>query len=362
MEDSSFRQMTVLARRYFDVMMGDTVNTSLLLMQAPILAMLTGLAFGDIGRGLFDAGMPGMPGPQDHIRFALALAAIWCGTTNAAREICKERAIYLRERMVNLRVESYVLSKIAILSMLSLIQITVLLGLTNFLLEVEGDLVIMFFVLMLISLSGTTLGLLISSAVDNPDRAITLVPVVLMPQILFSGVLIPIADMQSWSKFIANFMVVRWSVTLLKKIAERELDSSFYNQLIILVVFVLVFCVLSVFILNFKEVSLKRAAVPRKVPKQEAMICSVCSRKIMTGMSECPQCGTRFHIKCMANFCPVCGAPTGGKPTFKRVRSEAMCALDGTPIKGMGMMCPYCESVFHEEDVQGLDKCPICGN
>ncbi len=356
--------MIVLARRYFDVMAGDTVNTSLLLLQAPILAMLISLAFGDI------RGDPSIPmevriaSQQYQIRFALALAAIWCGTTNAAREICKERAIYLRERMVNLRIESYILSKIAILSILSLIQCSVLLLLTNWLSPrgIEGDLVIMFFVLMLIFLSGTTLGLLISAAVDNPDRAITLVPVVLMPQILFSGVLYPIEEMQSWSKLIANFMVVRWSVTILQKISERELGPGFTNELLILVIFISIFGVLSVIVLNSKEVSLKRAAVPRKVPKQEAVICSVCSRKIMTGMSECPQCGTQFHIKCMANFCPVCGAPTGGKPTFKRVRSEAMCALDGTPIKGMGMMCPHCESVFHEEDVQGMDKCPICGN
>ncbi|MBU7045503.1 MAG: hypothetical protein HXS54_03625, partial [Theionarchaea archaeon] len=48
MQDSSFRQTSVLARRYFDVVMGDTVATALLLMQAPILAMVVSLAFGDI--------------------------------------------------------------------------------------------------------------------------------------------------------------------------------------------------------------------------------------------------------------------------------------------------------------------------
>jgi ABC-type multidrug transport system permease subunit len=358
MKDSSFRQTTVLSRRYLDVLAGDTVNTGLLLLQAPILAMLISLAFGDIG------GVALTEAQQFQIRFALALAAIWCGTTNAAREICKERAIYLRERMVNLRIESYVLSKIAILTLLSLIQITVLLVLVDWLSPggIEGDLVIMFFVLMLISLSGTTLGLLISSAVDNPDRAITLVPVVLMPQILFSGVLNPLEQMGTWSKFISSFMTVRWSVSLLNKLAMRQLTSAFYNELIILVVFILAFGVLSIMVLTMKEVSLKRTTAPRKIPPAESMICSVCSRKIMTGRTECPQCGTAFHVQCIANFCPVCGAPTGGKPTFKRVRSQALCALDGKPLPGVGMMCPYCESVFHEEDVKGMDRCPICGN
>lgn len=364
MEDSSIRQTTILSRRYFDVTIGDTVNTGLLLLQTPILALLISLAFGDVSGNAAIPLEQRIAEQQYQIRFALALAAIWVGTTNAAREICKERPIYLRERMVNLRIESYVLSKVVILSLLSLLQMGILLGLTNLLSPrgVEADLVIMFFVLMLISLCGITLGLLISAAVDNPDRAITLVPVVLMPQILFSGMNIPVEQMGSWSKFISSFMVVRWSVSLLNKLYLKRLTTAFYNEMIILVIFILVFGVSSMLVLNMKEVSLKRATVPRKVPKQESVICSVCSRKVMTGRMECPQCGTAFHVQCVANFCPVCGASTGGKPVFKRVKSHALCAMDGRAIEGTGMMCPYCESVFHEEDVQGLDTCPVCGN
>jgi ABC-type multidrug transport system permease subunit len=366
MEDSGLRQTTVLSRRYFDVLMGDTVNTTLLLLQTPILAMVISLAFGDISGDMSVPLAERIAAQQHQIRFALALAAIWCGTTNAAREICKERPIYLRERMVNLKIESYVLSKIVVLLVLSLIQCSILLGLTHWLSPqgVHGDLIIMFFVLLLISLAGITLGLLISAAVDNPDRAITLVPVVLMPQIMFSGMNVPIEEMQSWSKFVSNFMVVRWSVSLLEKLWMRRLSSAFYNELIILLVFIFLFTVLSMQVLNLKEMSFKRAAAPRKVPKEETVICSVCSRKIISGRKECPHCGTAFHIQCIANYCPVCGAPVGEKPTFRRVTvtSDTICPLDGKPIEGEGMMCPYCESVFHKEDVEGLEVCPICNH
>lgn len=362
MQDSSVRQTSVLARRYLDVVLGDTVNTLLLLAQAPILAIVISLAFGDISPNASVPLAQRIAEQQFHIRFALALAAIWCGTTNAAREICKERPIYLRERMVNLRIESYVLSKVVILTMLNIVQCSIFLGLTNALKGVEGDLVIIFFVLILISLAGTTLGLLISAAVDNPDRAITLVPVVLMPQIMFSGVNVPIEQMGTWSKFISNFMVVRWSVSLLNKLWMRRLTTAFYNELIVLIVFTLVFAVLAIEILNLKEVSFKRASVPRKVPVEESVICAECSRKITGGRIECPQCGTAFHAQCVANFCPICGASMGGRPTFRKVSSNAACALDGNPIRGKGMMCIYCESVFHEEDIQGMKKCPICGN
>ena len=41
----------------------------------------------------------------------LAVSALWFGCSNAAQQIVKERAIYRRERMVNLRLDAYVLSK-----------------------------------------------------------------------------------------------------------------------------------------------------------------------------------------------------------------------------------------------------------
>jgi ABC-type multidrug transport system permease subunit len=363
MEDSPLRQTIVLARRYFDVMAGDTVNTSLLLLQTPILAILVSLAFGDISGDTTIPVALRIAAQQYHIRFSLALAAIWCGTSNAAREICKERAIYLRERMVNLRIGSYVLSKILILSLLSLIQCGVLLGVTELLSPrgVGGDFIIMFFMLMLIFLSGVTLGLLLSAAVDNPDRAIALVPVVLMPQILFSGVNIPVEQMGGWSKFISSFMVVRWSVSSLNKLAESRLSTAFYNELMVLIVFILVFGTLSMVVLNMKEVSFRRTTAPQKVVQKE-VICSVCSRKVVKGGRECPQCGTAFHMQCVAKYCPVCGASMGEKPTFTKVKSNALSALDGRPLPGVGMMCPYCESVFRMEEVEGLDTCPVCGN
>jgi ABC-type multidrug transport system permease subunit len=364
MQDSSFRQTSVLARRYLDVVMGDTVATALLILQAPILAMVVSLAFGDISSDTTIPVAERVAAQQYQIRFSLALAAVWCGTTNAAREICKERAIYLRERMVNLKIESYLLSKILVLSLLSFLQCGILLFMVNFLSPqgIQGDLVIMFFVLMLISLAGITLGLLISSAVDNPDRAITLVPVVLMPQIMFSGVNVRVEEMGTWSKFISNFMVVRWSVSLLDKLWMKRLTTEFYTEMVILVVFTLGFAVLAMQVLNLKEVSFKRATAPRKVPVEESVVCSVCSRKIMGGRTECSQCGTAFHAQCVANFCPVCGASMGGRPTFHRIASNVGCALCGRPIKGTGMMCPYCESVFHEEEVRTMEKCPVCGN
>src|SRR5215213_10319784 len=77
---------------------------------------------------------------KDHTAaiFFLVVAAIWFGTSNAAREIVSERAIYLRERMVNLGLLNYVLSKYILLAFFCLIQCTVLLAIVFFMLGFHG--------------------------------------------------------------------------------------------------------------------------------------------------------------------------------------------------------------------------------
>jgi len=44
----------------------------------------------------------------------MTASAIWLGASNAAREITKEAAIYARERLVNLNVFPYIMSKVVV--------------------------------------------------------------------------------------------------------------------------------------------------------------------------------------------------------------------------------------------------------
>jgi hypothetical protein len=70
----------------------------------------------------------------------LVVAAVWFGTSNAAREIVAERAIYLRERMVNLGLINYVLSKYVLLAFFCIVQCTMLLAIVFFALGFHGGL------------------------------------------------------------------------------------------------------------------------------------------------------------------------------------------------------------------------------
>ncbi len=70
--------------------------------------------------------------------FFVVVSCVWFGTSNAAREIVTERAIYLRERMVNLGLINYVLSKYVLLSFFCIAQCTMLLGIVFFALGFNG--------------------------------------------------------------------------------------------------------------------------------------------------------------------------------------------------------------------------------
>src|SRR5205814_1448636 len=103
------RQWGTLTRRYLEVLTRDKFNLLILFGQAPIIAFLTYLVVPD-------------KSPRDFPYFVLALVAIWFGTSVASREIIRERAVYTRERMVNMRLFPYVGSKLFVLTMIVSLQ------------------------------------------------------------------------------------------------------------------------------------------------------------------------------------------------------------------------------------------------
>jgi hypothetical protein len=136
----------------------------------------------------------------------LAITTLWFGCNNAAKEIVKEEAIYGRERAVNLGIIPYIGSKFLVLSIVSVVQVFLLMSVVFGALELlhviaghempplqyrlayAGQ----FGVLCLLSLVGVALGLVLSACVSSPDRANALLPYVLIPQIILGGAIISI--------------------------------------------------------------------------------------------------------------------------------------------------------------------------
>lgn len=178
-----FGQWMTLTRRCVEVKLHDTRNTAMLLAQAPLVALLLALITGDAVN-------------DSRTLFIAAVISVWFGANNAVREIVSEAPVYLRERMVNLKIPSYALSKFAVLAGLSLIQcllfvsILIAFGRLN-----GGDFISLSLVLYLTALGGISIGLFFSAVVNSADKAMTVLPLILIPQLLLSGFLKPIDDL-----------------------------------------------------------------------------------------------------------------------------------------------------------------------
>jgi len=175
-------QWLTLTRRYLEVKLKDRRNTLLLMAQAPIVAILLAIIVGDSVNG-------------SQTLFIAAIVSIWFGANNAVREIVSETAIYSRERLVNLKIPSYVFSKFAVLSGIALFQCLLFVGILVGMGRLQtADFLSLTLILYLTSLAGIATGLFFSALVNSTEKAMSVLPLILIPQLLLSGYLKPLND------------------------------------------------------------------------------------------------------------------------------------------------------------------------
>ncbi len=209
----SARQWATLATRYFEILATDKTNLTILLAQAPLIGLLTYLVVSS-------------EAPRDFPFFLLALVAIWFGASVTAREIVKERAVYKRERMVNLSLLPYIGSKLFVLSLIVGTQCVLLFGTLKilhfaglmFLPGVLGGLP-QLLVVVLTGIVGVALGLFISAIVKTSEMATSLVPLILIPQILFCGL---VGVPQGLAKAVGAVMPATWAFDELKQLSTLD--------------------------------------------------------------------------------------------------------------------------------------------
>lgn len=179
---AGLRQWLILTQRYFEIKLKDRRNTALLVAQAPIIALVLAMITDKV--------------PNDaKTLFIVAIIAIWFGANNAIREVVAEGPIYRRERLVNLKIPSYLLSKFAVLNLIAVVQCALLLAILTILGRLRpDDFGNLLATVCLTAAGGIGLGLLFSSVVNSTEKAMSILPLLLIPQLLLSGFLKPIED------------------------------------------------------------------------------------------------------------------------------------------------------------------------
>jgi hypothetical protein len=168
---------------------------------------------GGAGEGINDT-LRNMQATPDHAGaiFFCVVSAVWFGTSNAAREIVSERAIYMRERMVNLKLFNYIFSKFVLLSLFCVIQCTILLAIVFFALGFNGGLPafgISLLTLIVTAMNSVAVGLLLSTLVTSAEAAMALTPIALIPQVVLGGLMVPMTTnpLLKWPMYL---MPARW--------------------------------------------------------------------------------------------------------------------------------------------------------
>lgn len=200
-------QLPVLCARYVNILLNDRQRLFLLMIQAPILATLIALISNSTQFVQYEA--------TKGLLFSLACSVVWIGLLNSIQEICKECNSMHREYMMGLSISSYLCSKILVLIVFCLLQGFIILGMfaifvglpeQSLLFNPFIDLAITTSLLMIASV---TIGLFVSTLFKSADRALAVAPILLMPQILLSGM---IFSLEGITETISNLVICRWGM------------------------------------------------------------------------------------------------------------------------------------------------------
>ena len=235
-ERSVFTQLAVLSKRYLNLIVNDRTRLLIMLGLPPVLLFLVSMVKGDGDQQFKQFEI------TQALLFSFACCAYFIGTLNSIQEICKERNILRREYMTGLKLMAYIGSKVGVLALVCLIQS--LLETTIFFVLVgspEEGLIMAPYLEFLITVyltswASSIMGIFVSALVKNADRAMSLAPLLLMPQLLFAGV---IFDLKNVTEVLSWFAVCRWSMEAMGSCARlndlehrliQEMDNEALKQ------------------------------------------------------------------------------------------------------------------------------------
>jgi ABC-type multidrug transport system ATPase subunit len=190
------KQVSTLCRRYLAVIASDRSYLAVL----GIMPIVIGLLLRAVPSPEGLAGKPGTNGDAESLLLVLIIGACFIGAANSVRELVKERSIYARERAAGLSSGTYLFSKIIVLGIISGVQalLLVVLGLAGRQMPAHGSLlksaplVEIILAIVVLSLASMALGLLVSSLVSTSEKAMPLLVMLAIAQVILSGGVLPL--------------------------------------------------------------------------------------------------------------------------------------------------------------------------
>ncbi|HET9913150.1 MAG TPA: ATP-binding cassette domain-containing protein, partial [Anaerolineales bacterium] len=219
---SALRQFMILSARNLKILTRDRFGLILMLATAPLVSLLDVVLAVVMGRNPFDF-YTGDAARVIITLFLLTIYGVLVGGISQMREIVKEQDVYKRERLVNLKILPYVLSKVWVAALLALYQALAYTLVHYLAFDMPGGVVEFFQVyitLTLATLAGMMLGLFASALAPNASSAPLLVIILMLPQIVLGGALIPLPT------FVSAPTSTRWAFEALMSITGSGSDLA----------------------------------------------------------------------------------------------------------------------------------------
>ncbi|WP_033310972.1 FHA domain-containing protein [Streptomyces iakyrus] len=216
-------QFVTLVRRYVSVIASDKGFLALMVILPAVLGAVSLLI--DADRGL----LPNPANPQTGriipngtattVLLILAVGACFAGAANSVRELIKERVIYERERATGLSRSAYLMSKVFVLGMITVLQ-GLLVGVIGFssreipeegLIFGSATMLELSVPIMALGFTSMMFGLIISSLVKTAEKTMPLLVMFAIIQVVFTGCLFALHGSIGVNQF-SFLMPSRWAV------------------------------------------------------------------------------------------------------------------------------------------------------
>jgi ABC-type multidrug transport system ATPase subunit/uncharacterized tellurite resistance protein B-like protein len=208
------------------------------LLEAPVLAFILAfiVKYHNVDDKILSGYLFGKNLNMPAYLFMSVIVALFMGLTVSAEEIIRDRKILKREAFLHLSRSSYILSKISILFILSAIQTLSFVLVGSYILEINGMVLNHWLILFTTSCFANLLGLNISSAFNSAVTIYILIPLLVIPQLILSGVVVkfdklnPVIGNTATVPLVGDLMASRWAfeASMVTQFKDNEFEKKFY--------------------------------------------------------------------------------------------------------------------------------------
>jgi ABC-type multidrug transport system ATPase subunit len=232
------QQMMVFLRRDILSKLANRQYVLINLLEAPLLSFVMAffLRYRTTGQGAAGHYVYRHNDNIPQYLFIAVIVALFLGLTVAAEEIIRDRKILQREKFLSLSWSSYLVSKIGVLFSISAIQSFLFVLVGDLVMGMQGLMLEHWAVLFTTACFANVLGLNVSASFNSAKVIYIMIPVLIIPQLLFSGIIVRFDKLHPWFAseksvpWIGNIMASRWAYEALAvaQFTDNDYERLFY--------------------------------------------------------------------------------------------------------------------------------------